>query len=452
MEYDLIGIGFGPANISLAIALDEIGWNGSVHFIERCDGPSWQPGMLLDGTDIQHHPLRDLVTPRNPQSKYGFLSFLSAQGRLFEFLNLGIPFALRKDYAAYIRWVARQFDPVVSYSQEVVDVSVVPGGQCLGEGLKYEVRTKDGRSFRARALSFAPGRTPLVPGVFASHLGDRVVHFTHYLGALARWKQESEVRSIAVVGASQSAIEIVLDLRRQLPTTEIHNIQRGFSYQLKDTSPFTEHAYFPEFVDYFYRMAETRQRAMSFSIRRSNYGAADHDVIHQLYLAMYEQRLDGQTTIRLYTNRDVERVTTDGSRSIILDLVERNDGDRTALNVDAVILATGFRNFGSDEEQELFPPLLSKLVPYARRRESGSLSISRDYRLETKAGSRQLPPIFINGLCESTHGLGDAGSFSLLALRSWRIAISLIEALGVKPGRPLARVDRETHSISARRG
>jgi L-ornithine N5-oxygenase len=451
MEYDLVGIGFGPANISLAIALDEIGWHGSMHFIERCDEPGWQPGMLLDGTDIQHHPLRDLVTPRNPQSKYGFLSFLSAQGRMFEFLNLGIPFALRKDYAAYIRWVARQFDRVVSYSQEVVDILVVPGGRRPGEGLRFEVRTRDGKSVRARALSFAPGRTPLVPDVFAPHLGDRVVHFTQYLGALSRWKQAGEMRSIAVVGASQSAIEIVLDLKRQLPTTEIHNIQRGFSYQLKDTSPFTEHAYFPQFVDYFFQMSEKQQRAMSSSIRRSNYGAADHDVIHQLYLAMYEQKLDGQPTIRLHTNQNVDRVTTDGSRSIVLDLIEQNHGDRTALNVDAVILATGFRNFGSGEEQELFPPLLSKLVPYARRRESGSLSISRDYRLETEADCR-LPPIFINGLCESTHGLGDAGSFSLLALRSWKIATSLIDMLGVESGRPLARVDRDTQSVAARWG
>src|SRR5262249_58188395 len=113
MMYDLVGIGFGPANISLAIALEEMGWTGSVLFLERQPGPSWQPQMLLDGTDIQHHPLRDFVTPRNPRSRYGFLSFLKSEGRLFDFLNLGIPFALRKDYAAYIGWVARQLHPSV---------------------------------------------------------------------------------------------------------------------------------------------------------------------------------------------------------------------------------------------------------------------------------------------------------------------------------------------------
>src|SRR6185436_10291138 len=128
MEYDLVGIGFGPANISLAIALEELGWTGKTLFLERHGEPDWQREMLLDGTDIQHHPLRDFVTPRNPQSKYGFLSFLQSQGRLFDFLNLGIPFALRKDYAAYIRWVAHHFDHWASYAQDVVGVTLVESG------------------------------------------------------------------------------------------------------------------------------------------------------------------------------------------------------------------------------------------------------------------------------------------------------------------------------------
>src|SRR3954468_1530517 len=66
--YDLIGVGFGPANIGLAVAIEESGWEGSALFLERRAGPDWQPGMLLDGADIQHHPLRDFVTPRNPLS------------------------------------------------------------------------------------------------------------------------------------------------------------------------------------------------------------------------------------------------------------------------------------------------------------------------------------------------------------------------------------------------
>lgn len=100
--YDVLGIGFGPANIALAIALEELMPNINVKFFEMRERSMWQPEMLIDRSDIQNNPLRDLVTPRNPRSKYTFINYLYEQGRLFEYLNLGIQFPLRKEYAYYI--------------------------------------------------------------------------------------------------------------------------------------------------------------------------------------------------------------------------------------------------------------------------------------------------------------------------------------------------------------
>lgn len=91
-SYDVVGIGFGPANLALAIALEEAGFAGSCLFLERRPSPQWQPEMLLPRSDIQNHPCRDLVTPRNPRSRYTFMNFLFENGRLFEHLNLGIEF------------------------------------------------------------------------------------------------------------------------------------------------------------------------------------------------------------------------------------------------------------------------------------------------------------------------------------------------------------------------
>ena len=66
---DVIGVGFGPANLALAIAFEELDIPLSIHFLDKRVGPGWQDGMLLDSSDIQNHPLRDLVTPRNPRSR-----------------------------------------------------------------------------------------------------------------------------------------------------------------------------------------------------------------------------------------------------------------------------------------------------------------------------------------------------------------------------------------------
>jgi len=429
-DYDLVGVGFGPANIGLAIALEEGGWGGSTLFLERQTAPDWQSDMLLDGTDIQHNPLRDFVTPRNPQSAYSFLSFLKVRGRLLDYLNLGVHYALRKDYAEYIRWTARHFDRWVAYGLGVSNIHIEESGHSGGPRIMLE--TTSGEKIRARALSFGPGRSALVPSQFFPLMGDRVEHFTSYLSAVSRWKAQGVARSIAVVGASQSAVEIILDLCDRLPGTVIHSVQRGFGFRLKDTSPFTEHAYFPEFVDAYHASSIHRQRALTADLWRSNYSAADGDVISRLYLKLYEQRLDGRERVRMHTQRTIEGVerTTEG---VALQLFDQAGGASERLFVDAVVLATGFRNFGDGPDQELWHPLLNGIAPLAEKREDGSLVISRTYRLEPARDGTSLPPMFVNGLCESTHGFGDAGSFSLLALRSATIATALAEALAEAP-------------------
>src|SRR6266480_2129500 len=117
--YDVVCVGFGPANIALAIALEELWPAAQAKFLEREPGPCWQPGMLLDGTDIQNDPIRDLVTPRNPRSRYTFINYLHEEGRLFRHLNLPGHFPLRKEYARYIQWVAEQVPVDVDYGQDV---------------------------------------------------------------------------------------------------------------------------------------------------------------------------------------------------------------------------------------------------------------------------------------------------------------------------------------------
>ncbi|CCD96739.1 putative oxidoreductase oxidoreductase protein [Bradyrhizobium sp. ORS 375] len=421
--FDLVGVGFGPANIGLAVALEEVGWNGSALFLERREAPDWQPGMLLDGADIQHNPLRDFVTPRNPLSRFSFLNFLKSEDRLFQFLNLPTAFPLRKEYAAYVRWVANQFDHCVSYGSDVIDISL--------EGVPHQqtqvavVHLADGRTLRARSISFAPGRTPAVPAVFSTYLGDRIVHFTDYLPARERWRRDEAVKSVCVVGGSQSAVEITLDLASVTPPVDIVNLHRGFGYQLKDTSPFTEEIYFPQFVETFYRSSSLRRQELWAELRRSNYGSADRDVIEQLYCKLYEHDLDGRRQISLRTNCSVVAVSQAKSGTVELLLEDRGSFERTSLSVDAVVLATGFRNLGLGEHEERFPPLLRKIA-IGLGGERNVLSLSRDYRMTD--GPRSLP-IFVNGLCESSHGFGDAGSFSLLSLRSQMIADSLIELL-----------------------
>lgn len=427
--FDLLCVGFGPANIALAIALEEMWPSANVKFLEKAEGPCWQPAMLLNGADIQNNPVRDLVTPRNPRSRYTFINYLHENGRLFRHLNLPGHYPLRKEYARYIKWVAEQVPADVEYCQEVTGIRLA---RAAGGRKIIAVETALGEIFYAQSVVVAPGRSANIPPVFSAVGAPHVSHTSAYLHAIADLGGDYS-GTLAVVGSSQSSIEVVLDLAKRLPNASIVNVMTGFGYRLKDTSPFSEEVYFPEFVDYYFNASPAGKDRLRSQLRPTNYSAADRDVIDALYSLIYEDELDGRARVRLCTNRVIDSVQLAGQK-VMLTTTEHITGERDSLTVDRVILATGYRDLGLHERQEQLPPLLADLAEILRMDEHTGLSVARDYRVMAESGAADLPPVYINGLCETTHGLGDAGSFSLLALRAQAIVHSLRRSFAVTDG------------------
>ena len=87
-------------------------------------------------------------------------------------------------------------------------------------------------------------------------------------------------------------------------------------------------------------------------------------------------------------------------------------GDRREIDVDAIVLCTGFR-------EQRFPALLEGLRPYLRLDEGGDLDVSRAYRVATDRRLRAR--IYLNGMTEWRHGISNATSFSMTALRAQEI-------------------------------
>lgn len=435
--YDLIGIGFGPANLALAVALDNRGMAPAARFFEQRASFAWQPDMLLRGSDIQHNPLRDLITPVNPRSPYGFVSYLHQSGRFFEYLNLGAAFPLRREFAAYVEWVAAHFARRVSYDARVDSIDIV---RHPGHGNLVEVTVADGTRHLAHNVVVGPGRSWNIPAPFERLIGERVFHLMEYLPRLAKI---SDPERIAVIGGSQSAVEIMLDLDSRFPRARIEGVTRKFGYRLKDTSPFTGEVFFPEFTDYYYSASSASRSALAAELRGTNYSSADRDVLEQLYLRRYESSLEGfPDHLVVHRSTAVTRASA-VEGGVELQLRDLHDHSVKTRTYDAVVLATGFLDFGTGGQREPTHPLLERLRPhYAFDPEEG-FGVSRDYAL---IGGRDLPGIYLNGLCENTHGFGDAGSFSLLSLRADEIAHSLGgrlgrgEAVPIRPRRTPAHV------------
>ena len=147
--HDLIGIGFGPSNVAMAIALGEhnarVGRQEAVtaHFFEQQPRFGWHRGMLIDDATMQVSFLKDLVTLRNPASEFSFLCYLQSKGRLIDFINHKNLFPLRVEFHDYFEWAAAKVDDMVSYGHEVVGVApVIRDG--VVEYLDVTVRSGEG--------------------------------------------------------------------------------------------------------------------------------------------------------------------------------------------------------------------------------------------------------------------------------------------------------------------
>ncbi|MBL4558069.1 MAG: SidA/IucD/PvdA family monooxygenase [Rhodobacteraceae bacterium] len=158
-----VGIGAGPANLSLACQLEAAG--ADALFLDRKPGSSWHEGMQIDGVKLQVSIFKDLVTLADPKSPYSFLSYLHENKRLYHFLNAQYDAVSRREFANYIAWVSQRL-PSVGFDESVREV-LFDGTFCI--------RT-DKRTLRARNVSIAVGKTPKVPSFIEDKLCASLFH------------------------------------------------------------------------------------------------------------------------------------------------------------------------------------------------------------------------------------------------------------------------------------
>lgn len=144
--HDLIGVGFGPSNIALAIALQERAQaQGALEvlFLDKQGDYRWHGNTLVSQSELQISFLKDLVSLRNPTSPYSFVNYLHKHDRLVDFINLGTFYPCRMEFNDYLRWVASHFQEQSRYGEEVLRIEpMLSAGQV--EALRVISRNADG--------------------------------------------------------------------------------------------------------------------------------------------------------------------------------------------------------------------------------------------------------------------------------------------------------------------
>jgi L-ornithine N5-oxygenase len=418
--FDLIGIGFGPSNIALAIAIDErCGELPGVksHFIEKQASFAWHRNMMLDHAHMQISFLKDLVTLRNPRSRYTFINYLHEQGRLPDFINLKSFFPSRREFNDYLAWAAAQFDDRCSYGEEVCEVApVMQRGRVELLSVRSRNQTGDIRERLTRNVVLGLGGSPYIPDCFSSLAGDpRVFHSSTYLQAISGL---SATGRIAVIGAGQSAAEIFMDLHGRPERPHVDLIARGRSIRPSDDSPFVNEVFNAEFTDYVFSRPEHERSSLMREFWHTNYAAPDLELIQQMFKVLYEQRVSRETRHRYLRLHEVVAASAEPN-GIRLTLRDMDLSTTITQHYDAVVLATGYLR---NDYQRILAPL-SKHV--------NGFEVDRQYRLI--ASPDFTPGIFLQGACEASHGLSDT-LLSVTAIRTMEIARALV-------GAPAAEMD-----------
>jgi len=218
-EVEILAIGAGPANLALAVAVEELApaeVAANTLIIERHESIVWQRGMMLPWTQSQVSFLKDLVTLRNPLSRFSFVNYLHSVGRLDDFVNMASFLPFRLEISDYLQWVAKSLGLVrVEYSRECAGIETMSAG---GDGVVtgWLARMADGSTIAARNLVIGTGRDAHVPAAFAGLPRERVIHSSEYSRLIADVDPQAPHR-VVVVGAAESAAEMLWETYQRFP-------------------------------------------------------------------------------------------------------------------------------------------------------------------------------------------------------------------------------------------
>jgi lysine N6-hydroxylase len=398
--YDVVGVGIGPSNLSLAVLLEphrEI----TARFFERRPEFQWHAGLLFPGATIQVSFIKDLVTLADPTSRFSFLCFLKEQRRLYRFLNAEFDRVDRREFNQYFRWVCAQLD-TLAFAQPVDHVTLEDD---------FVVHTGSER-VRARHLVIGIGPVPFVPACAAPHLCDTVFHGYDYLHR----DPSLQGKRVAVIGGGQTGAEImqrVLGDRDRMPS-DVWWISRRSNFLPLDESPFVNELFTPSYTRYFSELAEPVRTRLVAKQKLASDGISPRTLL-RLMQRLYElEFLDGgQTECHLWPGREFTALSRNGD-SWVVEAFDMSGNRLQTAHVDVLVLCTGART--------ALPPCMAGLADRLVDG-SGKLRFNPDYSVVTDIAPRNR--IYIQNFDRTVFGISDP-NLSLMAWRSAVIANSLL--------------------------
>lgn len=411
--YDLLGVGIGPFNLSLAALAEPVAGLRTL-FCDRRPEFRWHPGMLVDGARMQVPFLADLVSLADPTNRWSFLNYLREQDRIFPFYfseRFQLP---RREYDHYCRWAAERL-PNCRFGTEAVELHWQDG---LFRAVLRETGTGRSHRVHARNLVLGVGTEPVRPAALAALDGHpRAFHSAEYLDRRAAL---DGARDITVVGSGQSGAEVFLDLlrRRGADGTRLRWLTRTRALAPMEYSKLGLEHFTPDYTRYFHTLpAEVRDRLVAAQWQLHK--AASAETLADIHDHLYEQTVGrpiDAAPVEITPGTEVTDAGPGPCGGLELRCRHTDSGTRHLVRTDAVVLATGYR--------AARPAALEPLAHLIDRDDRGRYRVDLDHRVAT------LPELtgglYVQNAELHTHGVGTPD----LGLGAHRAAVILNAVTG----------------------
>jgi len=441
---DLLGIGLGPFNLSLAALLDKTDVNAK--FFEQKAEFNWHKGMILPHTTLQVPFMADLVTLIDPTSPHSFLNYLHTQHRLLKFYFLEDFKIYRKEYNHYCQWVAGQLDSVV-FDAQVIEVAF---NQDCDEssnakehnGFVVTVQEQgEQKTYYAKNLVIGTGTQPTLPTALqklANQAPERCMHTAHFannfdLEAIKAKsskqndnKSDDRLTKIVVLGSGQSSAEVYRELFDQQldsndePKFQLDWITRSSGFFPMEYSPLGLEHFSPAYTDYFYQL-DGATKAKVAPKQDLLYKGMGFDTIRDIYHKLYERSIGNQAPYTtLLSNCAVIEATLDDTLfddTVKLTFEQCEQQQIFTADYDCLIAGTGYRH--------ALPTCLNPLLPSIDYDEFGQPKIDRHYALMYQNRDNNSGKVFVQNQEIHTHGVGTP-DLGLGAYRAGQIINQLI--------------------------
>lgn len=400
-SFHTIGIGAGPASLSLAAMFDALA-PAELALFEANPNPAWHDGMLHSGVRMQTGWVKDLVSLYDPTHQLTFLNYLVTSGKVYSLLGAGFDTIPRIEYNQYLEWAAKRL-PNISYGSRIDRIAFDDGEfTCYGD---------DGVARgRSEHLVLGIGTVANIPNFVADLDPAQVLIADNLHRELPDQPRDVDLPWV-VVGSGQTSAECVSSLLAK-GYQNIKWIGRRSWFAPLEESPAANDLYRPAYQQFFLDQSrDVRHDLVSSQILTSD--GITSGMLRSLYQQNYEERLRlGRFPVTIMPGRTVTDARQVGDE-IELDCVGANstiEVHRAA----RVVVASGRR--AADLP---FDSGLAELVKYD---EHGEPVIEADYSIQWAHADEH--KIFVLNRGRYVQGLVDS-NLSILPIRSAMILNAL---------------------------